>query len=731
MTYYVRFTDSDKSSIAVYDNTSNNDTSLVFPGRNVTNYGSIVAENFLHLLENFASAAAPVAPVEGQLWYDSSEETLKISDGVSWKTASGIYKGAVEPSLESSRAGELWIDTVNQQLKIFNGAGWILVGPNQTSINGLKYGPSVETLFDTDNVSRTVVIVYIADIPLVIISKDTFTPKITIAGFDGIKSGVNLNQPTTATDKERFEGGNIPKVIGTATAAESLIISTSGTVVPATKVLRTDIANTVEAEFKVRNNTGVVIGVNQNFNLAAGPSEARIYNSIDNGSISLQISRSGVPNTILKIADNKVGINNQNPQESLDVIGNQKVTGSIITTSTAVSSTTSNGSIVTSGGVGIAKNLIVGTNVILNSASDNLDYYTQTKDLIPEIPPTTGPRKDGFDIGKSNRKWNEVHAKTVVADRIRGVLEGILDGTAVESSLLTNETYFQITGDIAGYSNDNQTSIKFNRGGGGTITFNTVLTSNIIAGKNEPPGGESLKTDEVLIYRPSGSGSSFSGLLKQSRDNFIADLGIPIGAILPYAGLTPPDGFMFCDGSEVLKSQYPDLYSIIGDYYNGTAPLATAPLNTSFRLPDLRGRFPLGRDNMDNGGTVPSPTGGVVNAGGGSAGRVTDAEASGVSGAKGSSTKTLSLENLPDHSHSLTSSNGQQFYAVRNDAATVPGTVAGAAGTSSGQARLLPDSGNITKPSAAFTFGRPIDAMNPYLTLNYIIRSGPPVFTVT
>ena len=51
MPYIVNFTDSqNKVPITVYDNTSNTDTSITFPGRNVTGYGQTVAENFLHLL---------------------------------------------------------------------------------------------------------------------------------------------------------------------------------------------------------------------------------------------------------------------------------------------------------------------------------------------------------------------------------------------------------------------------------------------------------------------------------------------------------------------------------------------------------------------------------------------------------------------------------------------------------------------------------------------------------
>jgi microcystin-dependent protein len=68
----------------------------------------------------------------------------------------------------------------------------------------------------------------------------------------------------------------------------------------------------------------------------------------------------------------------------------------------------------------------------------------------------------------------------------------------------------------------------------------------------------------------------------------------PTGVVIPYAGTTlPATGWLFCDGSEVLKLDYSDLYSIIKDVY-GTAT------SGYFKLPDLRGRVVAGRDTMDN-----------------------------------------------------------------------------------------------------------------------------------
>ena len=85
MAYQVRFTDQTVNSpLQVEDNTINQSTSLDFPGRNLTGYGQTIAENFLHLLENFAAKNPPDNPVAGQLYYNTTLGGLKLFTGVFW-----------------------------------------------------------------------------------------------------------------------------------------------------------------------------------------------------------------------------------------------------------------------------------------------------------------------------------------------------------------------------------------------------------------------------------------------------------------------------------------------------------------------------------------------------------------------------------------------------------------------------------------------------------------------
>ena len=756
MPYIVNFTDREnKTPITVYDNTSNADTSLDFPGRNVTGYGQIIAENFLALLENFASGAAPTNPVEGQLWYNSVEGILQIWDNTQWKAASNIQKSTSEPSVESARVGELWVDTTNQQLYVFSGSSWILVGPNFST--GLQSGPVVESVIDSDNFDRVIVTFYVEDKPIIIISKDSFTPKNSINGFSAIKTGINI------TSLDIGEGGFLPKFYGTAIAADALNVA--GTAVAAAKFLRSDTTNTTEQNFNIRNNAGLTIGVDGTFSLTSTSTAAKIYNATAGASIELQTNRNGIPNTVLTVVDNTIGINVLAPDEALTVSGNIKTDGSLILTSITESTNFSNGSFRTAGGIAVTKNALIGKNI---------DVYGQT--IITSIEPR---ETEKYDNGSLTRRWNTIRTKTLIADTLVGALEGNIIGNATTATNLRFPTTFKMQGDVT------SANITFDgQVGGTTKTFETVITSGIISSKVQPSPNVSKADDYVLVFR------SGEGLLKETRDVFVGDLGVPVGTILPFSGSAAPYGYLLCDGSEQEIAKYLALYNIIGTVY-GT-PFRGQP-GLTFVLPDMRGRFPLGKHDMDNNNTVPLG-GGFIDAGGnlpsgeaipagnfvigrrytissvgstnwlsigssssavgttftatgigsgtGSATlvpRVDDIQARTLGGASGDYRNTLTATNIPQHEHDFKALNSagvkgsNQYHATRLDTASPPGIEPGEGAflgrgpTTPGQMQYLPSSGGVLGYTTT-ELGQSFSIMNPYLTLNYIIRSGPPVF---
>lgn len=80
---------------------------------------------------------------------------------------------------------------------------------------------------------------------------------------------------------------------------------------------------------------------------------------------------------------------------------------------------------------------------------------------------------------------------------------------------------------------------------------------------------------------------------------------VPTGLVVEYAGdeNNVPTGYLICDGDEVDRTTYADLYAVTGDFYgagNGT---------TTFNLPDLRGRSPNGVNvaGLPNGNNATFP----------------------------------------------------------------------------------------------------------------------------
>lgn len=669
MAYEVRYTDEvNKGKIIVEDQTINQETSISIPGKNVPSYGTVIAENFLHILENFANTTAPPNPIEGQLWYDNTAgvDQLKVYDGTTWVASGGLKKATSEPDVANSTVGDLWVDTNSAQLYLFTGSNWSLIGP--TYSDGLVTGTVPRVILGVDDINYTVLMVEVQSITVAIISTVEFTPKATIAGFTTIKPGVNVSST------------NNLKIIGTSEKAESLIVS--GATVAASNFLRSDVTSTTNFPIRIKNNTGVQVGLGGQLTVGVEGEAGIITHNSAGSNLDIRVNDNGTTKTVIRVDSNtNVGINNEAPDEALDVTGNIKASGSLVINSTTESNNVSEGAAIIKGGLAVAKNLNVGGNL-------TIDDILTTQNIAPDIDAIR-------NIGNDLTRFNSVYATTFIGN-LQGNVVGQITGRAGSADKLSSATTFRLVGDVSApdFGFDGQT-------GGAVKTFQTTISNSFISNKNT--AAEVLDGDEILINKTSGD----TGLYKVSKRTFLSSISIiPVGTIVPYGGEIAPPGWVICDGQEVRKSDFNELFEVIGFNFKDASLISDAGVNF-FALPDMRGRFPLGVDNM--GGTA--------------AGRVTSDGATAIGNNLGSETTTIDVDNLPEHEHDLRGTSGDQYYVIRDIQGAPQDTDAiqydAPTGTQAGQA--LPSSGGVKTTTQ---LGQPVNVMNPYLAVNYIIYHG-------
>jgi hypothetical protein len=134
MSYTIQFSNTSLTPITVLDSTVDTTTSLKFIGKNTSNYGQALAENLLHLLENFSKISQPSNSITGQLWYDTGTSTLRIYNGSSYVPVNGFYRQSGFSNRPTGTYGEIWVDTDTSQLYVWGTDGtWWDVGLNNNN----------------------------------------------------------------------------------------------------------------------------------------------------------------------------------------------------------------------------------------------------------------------------------------------------------------------------------------------------------------------------------------------------------------------------------------------------------------------------------------------------------------------------------------------------------------------------------------------------------------------
>ena len=157
-----------------------------------------------------------------------------------------------------------------------------------------------------------------------------------------------------------------------------------------------------------------------------------------------------------------------------------------------------------------------------------------------------------------------------------------------------------------------------------------------------------------------------------------------LGEIMIFAGNFEPAGWAFCDGRLLPINQNTALFAVIGNTYGGDGI-------TTFALPDLRGRVPLGIGQGPGLGTYQ------------------------IGQKAGTEHVVLTTGNLPSHDHALGANSAAATETSPTGhvpASPVSGTTAVKAYSATANAALA--------PTGHTGGGTPFDNHQPFLSLNFI-----------
>jgi hypothetical protein len=248
---------------------------MILVGKNYAGYGEFLDENFIHLLENGSNTTAPASPLTGQLWWDKTNNLLKVYNGSIFKTISAATASASQPS--SNVTGDLWYDTTNQQLKVYTGASFLVVGPGYSQAQGTS-GAIPETILNNVGATRYITSLYVNNVRVAIIYDGaSFTPEAAlVTAFPTIFPGMTLSASVSGA-----------VFAGSATNAQLLDSLDSS------QFMRTDTATSTTGVLRVQNNTGLFVGVANVFNVNTTSTDANIKSNISGGNLIIQANVSG------------------------------------------------------------------------------------------------------------------------------------------------------------------------------------------------------------------------------------------------------------------------------------------------------------------------------------------------------------------------------------------------------------------------------------------------------
>ncbi len=551
MTYRINKTDGNQL-VDIPDGTfDTSTTSLTLIGKNVTAFGESINENFVKLLENFASSSAPESALKGQIWYDTSSGRLNVYDGTDFRAAGGPIIGSREPS--NLVAGDLWINSETNQLWFYDGTDLTLAGPIYNNIQGTT-GFVVETVLDNFNRGHTVAKLYVANTLLGIFSKDAFTPSQPIVGYDSAIKDIQVGFNAGSLTNMKFDA--------IVTRAENILTNT-GDLKSAEQIVYNDEDQVIVGGLTLQSDSGLIIGSSEDVDLKVSAGKFIIEHKITNQDLGIRVkSPTGTVEAIsINSVLGRIGIFEENPQATLDVKGNLKVQGDLTVSGETI--------IINATEVEIEdKNIILGAT--LSAPTDTgadgggITLRGTTDKTINWVYTSLAPSNSYWS---SSEHFNLASTKTYKINNSEVLSSTALGATVVNSNLQTLGTLESLNVDNATYINNTTISTSANN----LIlnpANNTAVSNKRIVDMADPVDEQDAATKSYTDARVFDRGISMSMDITGLSNGQIAAI---LDTIAPYYDPdTAPEGVAI-DGTR-LRLHATSLSISVGDItYSPTA----------------------------------------------------------------------------------------------------------------------------------------------------------------
>lgn len=196
--------------------------------------------------------------------------------------------------------------------------------------------------------------------------------------------------------------------------------------------------------------------------------------------------------------------------------------------------------------------------------------------------PTTRNRLNLQGTGDNTGSWG-----TVLNAQVFNLLDEALDG--VSSVTVTSDVALSSQNYATDQSRRRVLKLVGAPSGSFTVTIPGVEKFYLV--HNATNFAHTVKAGGTGVAVPA---SALVYVYCDGTNTFSPSVGLtaPVGTLMDYAGAVAPSGWLLCSGQAVSRTTFTSLFQVIGTAYgagNGS---------TTFNVPDCRGRFRLGADNM-------------------------------------------------------------------------------------------------------------------------------------